>query len=943
MLTVKSDSKHSSSVMVVNSSFVSGTNGVMIQGNLKVNFQDVIFKNINITALKIVPRWHDYANNTGTSLEVSLRNCFFLQNNVSLEVSPSIYGYKPINLTVSIEDTEFNGYRSPSTYFPGIMLAGPTGVYSSHQINLKNVTIISFRSRGAFSAIYTQNGSYSINIENSLFLDNDNLKDYIGKGAIAHILLPQYELSFSGCFETPQNKTKRQRYRTWNYRNQVHFQNTRFLHNTGYAAVVYLQNGQSRFMNCSFENNNVDGTGGVLFKGAGDGSLHIEDTQFRQTKRYTRARMKNRICFIYSHSAGPLKIKHSSFKTDDAQNFYPTFHIISGGYVECDRSTLMECPIGSVMRFNNLSHLAYSIFHDKPCTTRTTNLKLSCEACPPGSYSLERGTSDGLHVNQHLCQDCPYGATCIHNVTAKPNFWGHVSYKSSTRALTFLPCPSEYCQPPTSDTYYLNGCYGNRTGVLCGACARGYSEGLFTTECRENTSCQDNWFWILTLSYTMGFALFLVFKPPVVPFLWRQAIWFRSNPEDQRQETLFNPGYLKIVFYFYQIVELLLITSPEDLSHRVPFLPLLIGLFNFQVRRLAPNVGCPFSGLTVVTKQLFLSMKVFAILASTFIIYVIHRVVSKTRRVQCPSTTFYLAIAMEIMLLGYERLAETSMSLLHCVPIGSEWRLFLDGNIHCWQWWQVVSFVYMTVFVTPFIMVLYFGSLQLYRNRLSVQEFMAACVLPLPFLVYWVVIYAKKRGRRDTQYSDACAAEVKEILHEPFRQPTQGDKGAVYWESILIGRRFVLMCLHAFIADPLVRLLCMEGACVVILVHHLVARPYRSATANTSETMALSALVVIATFNVAKSAFASGGIKVSGPNETHFQVMQWIEFALLAVLPAAFGVLLLFSFLSQMIRLAVLAFKGLKRVFRRIFLVCEENPFSPEEQCQALLNPTIGN
>ena len=140
VLTVKSDSKNSSSVKVANSSFVSGTNGVMIQGNLKVNFQDVIFKNINITALKIVPRWHDYANNTGTSLEVSLRNCFFLQNNVSLEVSPSIYGYKPINLTVSIEDTEFNGYRSPSTYFPGIMLAGPTGVYSSHQINLKNVT-----------------------------------------------------------------------------------------------------------------------------------------------------------------------------------------------------------------------------------------------------------------------------------------------------------------------------------------------------------------------------------------------------------------------------------------------------------------------------------------------------------------------------------------------------------------------------------------------------------------------------------------------------------------------------------------------------------------------------------------------------------------------------------------------------------------------------------
>ena len=195
---------------------------------------------------------------------------------------------------------------------------------------------------------------------------------------------------------------------------------------------------------------------------------------------------------------------------------------------------------------------------------------------------------------------------------------------------------------------------------------------------------------------------------------------------------------------------------------------------------------------------------------------------------------------MEILLVGYERLADTSLSLSHCVPIGSEWRLFLDGNIHCWQWWQNVLIIYIAVFVAPFIMVLYFGSLQLYRNKVSVKEFLGACVLPLPFLVRWAVQHVKKSNTIETDSSDGD--EIKTILHESFRPPTEEDTGTVYWESVLIGRRFVLLCLHSFIVDPMVRLLCLECACVLIFAHHIIKKPYRDVKANTCETL-LEALI----------------------------------------------------------------------------------------------------
>ena len=75
-----------------------------------------------------------------------------------------------------------------------------------------------------------------------------------------------------------------------------------------------------------------------------------------------------------------------------------------------------------------------------------------------------------------------------------------------------------------------------------------------------------------------------------------------------------------------------------------------------------------------------------------------------------------MAVVMEVLLLGYESLAETALKLMNCVSIGSGKWLFIDANVPCMQRWQYLLLAYIAIFLIPFIIVLYYGSYQLQRS-----------------------------------------------------------------------------------------------------------------------------------------------------------------------------------------------------------------------------------
>ena len=97
------------------------------------------------------------------------------------------------------------------------------------------------------------------------------------------------------------------------------------------------------------------------------------------------------------------------------------------------------------------------------------------------------------------------------------------------------------------------------------------------------------------------------------------------------------------------------------------------------MRTSSSGFGCPFPGLTVVTKELFSVFGVFAVVLFVFLIYGARHL----RQSQHPSLAPHLAAATEVVLLGYATLATSAFKLLTVARVGTgkELRLFFDGNI----------------------------------------------------------------------------------------------------------------------------------------------------------------------------------------------------------------------------------------------------------------------
>ena len=444
------------------------------------------------------------------------------------------------------------------------------------------------------------------------------------------------------------------------------------------------------------------------------------------------------ISFLHSESAGPLTINGTLFEVLPTSSVRSMVSVSDGGLVIFANSSKLVCSTGSSLLFENFSSVIHTEYNNSKCNLSSTMLFFSCELCYPGSYSIQRGSSVGMAVEPGFqCRLCPYGADCSYNIMAKPNFWGY-RVSDTVPALNFTFCPLNYRRPPVGTRpQEYNGCYGNRTGYLCGLCKKHFFESLFSTTCQLSTECKDVWFWAVAAAVVAVFALYLILKPPVLPLIYWLIRGSRETEQVSwdKEETNADNGYLKIVLYFYQVSDLLLISTSSGIlleSHVIlPF----VGFFNFRQMPFGASSVCPFRGLTAVTKELFLSLGVFVVLTAIFALYLIHRLLLRVMRRNEPLLLGrYIAAVVETMLLGYASLARTSFTLLSCVPVGSVKRLFIEGDIVCYQWWQYLITTFIIFFVVPFIFALAWASVKLHGDAISVKQFLLAMVFPLPQL-----------------------------------------------------------------------------------------------------------------------------------------------------------------------------------------------------------------
>ena len=761
----------------------------------------------------------------------------------------------------------------------------------------------------------------------------------------------------------------------------VTFNNSEFRGNSGVAesAVTIFDVKTIDIQNANFTNNFGSTDGSHLRVQMRSSKLTIYKTNFYQSREslvFNTYREQPYNGFLTVTSFGNISIRESSFVSDPFSVDGEALLFVKGAHkVVMNDSVRVKSPFSTKLHLHNFTHHEYVSDYVQ---SLIVSFSLSTESCPMGTYSLKRGSSEGFIIENHVkCLACPTGGNCTSALSARHNFWG---YPIGDKVY-FKFCPQGYCCPPVNQrcpyhnsSYLYSGCQGNRTGFLCGRCKEGFSDTLFTTNCVLVKHCTHYWYLIIIFICTSLFALFLVHQPPVFEILMKNLTWFlprrkrtvsgdyhNLDSDAKNTDNGASSGYLKILFYFYQIAGVLTASSygvREVLKDNI-VLP-LVSLLDFKISVRNDWSICPFPGINPLEKTLFQLVAVIAIFLSIPVTFLLHSGLNKLRKrtPALPPCGPYLSATVEIVLLGYSAATGTAMKLLNCVQIQHVSRWYYDAEITCFQWWQNASFAGIALFLFPFIFALYFASLQLYQGQISAKIFLLACVFPLPYLLLLFVSYLNKviAQRRDftemvapssvadhdeddksTFPSSTIEHAVLEVLTAPFCKPQDNHStGKVYWESVLIGRRFLLILIGSFLEHAFLRSVCLTIFCLVFLLHHVYQKPFVKFWANLVETVSLATLVAIAILNVGVTSYYSVGIEAGGLQQQYIWFFHLTEAVLLGCAPFLFVVVVILSLVSQLVRLAIILIQATRWL---IFKSKTRNHRPQLGQAQPLLVP----
>ena len=707
------------------------------------------------------------------------------------------------------------------------------------------------------------------------------------------------------------------------------------------GSAFYIKSGTVVFLNCTFLNNFAIPTGGVIVSGyegiaKGSTNLFTNNSVFRQTIKKTVINTTEFIAssFLRLFTPGFILTVNTRFD-QNTKSDQPLILVPGATGLTFDNSSVSSCPLGHAIKKTDYFYKGLA------------GLTLSCKQCDYNFYSLQRGTARGLNIDDSFqCLPCPRGADCAPAIKSKTNYWGyHVSLNPPKLAFTI--CPFGYCKSPPINSTGYNSCQGKRSGVMCGMCSKGYTEALWSTYCTPVRDCNDYWFWALFLALVFSMAIILVFKPPFVTYCLKQIFWFRTSSrtantqvyddivpsfsldEETPQENIALSStqhkqdkrqfsrFVDIIFYFYQIAQLLLSSSSLKEFFVSQFLKPILGFFNFQPSFTKQGFLCLFPGLTPETKLVFKIAPVFGTLIAIFFIYALHSFICRTKGSVRPAIAPYLQASIKTVLLGYVTLATVSISLIRCVVVADESRWFYNGNIACYQWWQYASFIFIAIFVIPFVFVITLVSFKFHHNEITVRQFLLAIIFPLPFLVIWLLRCACSSPVANVEENQNVNA-LKEMLLAPYRQPDDRSKrGALYWQSVLMARRFILVVIFCIVTEPSIRLFCMTIVCAVVLCCHLKVKPFQNSLANNLESLSLFFLIILGLVNLFKSVFVGSEQNIKGSLITVLKVFHWLETVMLGLFPAVLLFLLSFAAISFSLRVLVVCCRSIFKLFIR--------------------------
>ncbi len=488
------------------------------------------------------------------------------------------------------------------------------------------------------------------------------------------------------------------------------------------------------------------------------------------------------------------------------------------------------------------------------------------------------------------CIACPHGANCSSGVTALPNFWGT---KQANKLLTFARCPHGYCcdKDPCAE---FNSCVENRTGVLCGKCLPGYTEALFSPKCILKTECQHRWIIPIYFVWLFSVSLIILFFNDVKNHVKVKLKCTTSDSEDATQKEFYslqsNPNqpksvgfftvtklftdtetgggnilkYAQIVVFYLQDASLLQIDLPiSDTESSLASYPFLFQISSLAIETF--NWGksvCLSFTMTPITKIVLKATMGPLLVANYVIMFAIFQIVghfcSNVSKHKEHVLTNLSSATITVLLLFYQKLASSALSLIHCVQVGDNYVLLMEGTVECFQLWHIPVFLFILSWVIPFVIVLAAGPILLSKRKIDVSEFFLSCFLPLPLLL--LRAWKRWKGKWKTKYRNISVwhVEIIDSMQKTFKEISIKHIDMISWNGVIKWRRLFLVFCFTFITNCTIRLITMISFTFLFLVLHLVISPYQDRRANQLFTLSLLLSIFVGLINLVKAGYVEG-------------------------------------------------------------------------------------
>ena len=490
-----------------------------------------------------------------------------------------------------------------------------------------------------------------------------------------------------------------------------------------------------------------------------------------------------------------------------------------------------------------------------------------CVPCARGTYTINNGSlkiSTNFESNKIIvlenancsCSDCPVGANCTISIKSKSNFYG---YKTKEEKLEFLPCPKGFCCTG-SQCSTVRSCNKKRVGTLCGRCIEGYMESFLSTNCVLIRSCQSfAKFWLVYYIYVLTLATFLYYMKDFLSLIKTMGskvskIFQLCRKEKESEDEIDGvisvtgteeerdkishfaiSGMFALLVSFYQIKQLMNVDVQYNNSKDFSFNTFISKCLNLDIVTVSYSSYCPMSNQNAVSK---IFIKTYLLTGALLIASILNYFMSRVFHLFCsrrglgPSLkpSYRLGVSIiRILMLSYKNMARTSLMLLNCVEVAGVRRLFIKGDIKCFQWWQIVIAVLLFTWIMFFPLSLKVSYSMFMKDNISFPKLIWCLTVPFAVITKYRlnrnVVSFDLQKRRNTY-------EVKEILKEIFEESYRlktSDAGeeTVFYETWRLYQRFLLAVVATLCINPLVRITLLTPIVFLIAICYLVYKPFK--------------------------------------------------------------------------------------------------------------------